>query len=109
MASLIKIKSSDIREGMRFSAPVFFDDGKNMFLAEGKTAKPYHITALKRWAIPYLVTYGHEITDNDTSAAAQEGETLEELDDLEPLDTAEDAGEDVTSMFVGSGTKSHIA
>ena len=32
------IRSEDVKEGMRFSAPVFFDDGKNMFLAEAHNA-----------------------------------------------------------------------
>ena len=40
--NFIKIDSSLIKEGMRFSAPVFFDDGENMFLVEGKAAKAYH-------------------------------------------------------------------
>ena len=29
---LKKIKTADLKIGERFSAPVFFDDGKNMFL-----------------------------------------------------------------------------
>ena len=78
--SFIKIDSSLIKEGMRFSAPVFFDDGSNMFLAEGKATKAYHVAALKRWKIPYLLTYGHEVTENEEKA-----EPLEELDTLEEL------------------------
>jgi hypothetical protein len=65
---------------MRFSAPVFFDDGTNMFLAEGKAAKAYHVAALKRWNIPFLLTYGHEITDSDEQA-----QPVEELEPLEEL------------------------
>ena len=78
--SFIKIDSRSIKEGMRFSAPVFFDDGTNMFLAEGKAAKAYHVAALKRWNIPFLLTYGHEVTDSDDQAApVEELEPLEEL------------------------------
>ena len=39
MKNFIKLDPSDIKEGIRFSTPVFFEDGKNMFLAEGKSVK----------------------------------------------------------------------
>ena len=39
MRQFSKVDVSQIKLGIRFTAPVFFDDGKNMFLAEGKTAK----------------------------------------------------------------------
>lgn len=62
-----KIASGDIKRGMRFSAPVFFDDGKNMFLAEGKSAKSYHVASLERWQIPFLLTNGHEMKGEELS------------------------------------------
>lgn len=62
-----KIASEDIKRGMRFSAPVFFDDGKNMFLAEGKSAKSYHVAALQRWAVPFVLTSGHEMKGEELS------------------------------------------
>jgi hypothetical protein len=98
MNSFIKINAGDIKEGMCFSAPVFFDDGKNMFLAEGKTVKTYHVAALKRWSIPYVLTYGHELNAvpapvpaAGVAAAAKsddvgELEELEEVEEVEPLD-----------------------
>ncbi len=109
MSSFIKIKSSEIKEGMRFSAPVFFDDGKNMFLAEGKAAKKYHITALKRWAIPYLLTYGHLLSESSDAVAADEqyADDLEPLDDVESPGEQNDSEEDVTSIFLNE--KAHIA
>ena len=58
-----KIDCNQISIGVRFSAPVFFDDGINMFLAEGHSAKQYHVAALKRWNIPYLLTEGHKLED----------------------------------------------
>ena len=54
-----KIDCKELRLGMRFSAPVFFDDGENMFLGEEKAVKNYHIDAIQRWNIEYLLTYGH--------------------------------------------------
>ncbi len=62
---LHKINPSDAKLNMLFSAPVFFDDGKYMFLAAGKTIKPYHLAALKRWRIPFLLTEGHVIEQTD--------------------------------------------
>ena len=58
-----RIECSSIHVGARFSAPVYFDDGVNMFLAEGHAAKQYHVAALKRWAIPFLMTEGHPLDD----------------------------------------------
>ena len=58
-----KLECSKIREGIRFSKPVFFNDGKNMFLAAGCPAKKYHLEALRRWEIPYLWTDGTEVED----------------------------------------------
>jgi hypothetical protein len=103
MNNFIKIKSSEVKEGMRFSAPVFFDDGKNMFLAEGKAAKRYHITALKRWSIPYLLTYGHPLSEPG-KGSAEEGLSVFELepaDDLEPLPDEGDTENDVPLHFQG--------
>ena len=59
MKQLQKIKRDNIVLGMRFSAPVFFDDGENMFLAENKPVLQYHIDALKKWNIPLLGTIPH--------------------------------------------------
>lgn len=46
MANFSRINCSDIKLGMKFPSPVFFDDGENMFVAENKTIKAYHIAAL---------------------------------------------------------------
>ncbi|MBQ5471493.1 MAG: phosphohydrolase [Treponema sp.] len=62
-----RVDVATIKAGVCFSAPVFFEDGKNMFLAAGMKAKPYHIRALKQWNIPYLLTKGHPITPQEAS------------------------------------------
>ena len=54
-----KIGASELKLNMMFSAPVFFEDGKYMFLAEGKSIKPYHLEALKKWNIQYVLTDGN--------------------------------------------------
>lgn len=83
-----KINCDEIKFGIRYSAPVFFDDGENMFLAEGKSVKAYHIAALKRWGIPFLLSYGHVLDTNSTSKDEDfdDIEELEELEDLEEID-----------------------
>ena len=88
MQQFSKVDVSQIKLGIRFTAPVFFDDGKNMFLAEGKSAKNYHIQALKRWKIPFLLTFGKVINEGDdffnrSSDNYGEVEELEELESLE--------------------------
>jgi hypothetical protein len=82
-----RIKCDDIKEGVRFSAPVFFDDGTNMFLAEGKAAKAYHVMALKRWNVPFLLTYGHELS---SAPSAYSKTTVENVDAVEELDSLEE-------------------
>lgn len=79
-----KIDCKELKLGMRFSAPVFFDDGENMFLGEEKALKNYHINAIQRWNIEYLLTYGHLVTDGKkpTSDSLYMLEDLEEVEEL---------------------------
>ncbi len=88
MAGMVnkRIPCDLIKVGMRFSAPVFFNDGENMFLAEGKTVKAYHVAALKRWAIPYLLSYGHELSDSDSFSAITDIEEVDVLDEVEEFE-----------------------
>ena len=50
---------------MRFSAPVFFDDKENMFLAEGKKIRDFHLQSLIRWNIEYVYTYGRVLKEDE--------------------------------------------
>lgn len=89
---------------MRFSAPVFFDDGENMFLAERQELKDFHMQALIRWNVEYVYTYGHLLSDEESVDELEEIqeldllddnvndlEELEEVEDLEELEAADDA------------------
>ncbi len=62
-----KLSCNEIIEGVRFSSPVFFDDGVNMFLAANHPAKSYHVAALIRWNIPFLMTTGKKMEAGQTS------------------------------------------
>ncbi|MCQ2981282.1 MAG: HD-GYP domain-containing protein [Treponemataceae bacterium] len=100
MRELQKINTSDLSLGMRFSAPVFFDDGENMFLAEGKPLKEYHLDALLRWKQTYVVTYGQILDENAlpdlNDAVDEELEELEEIEELEELEELEDVDAEET-------------
>lgn len=80
-----RIDCKEIKLGMRFSAPVFFDDGENMFLGEEKAVKNYHIDAIQRWNIKYLVTYGHLVSEDENAANSESLYMLEDVDDVEEL------------------------
>ncbi len=87
-----KLDCSLIHIGSCFSEPVYFDDGKNMFLAAGKQAKPYHVSALAHWKIPYLLTAGHQIDPKDYKPSTSESQMnkivhKESLDDVEELES----------------------
>lgn len=73
-----KIKSSDLKLGMCFSSPVFFDDGINMFLAEKNPITQFHLSALENWKIPYVITYG-------TLVQKTKMPEPEEIKELEPI------------------------
>lgn len=58
-----KINALDLKLGMKFTAPVFFDDGIHMFLAENYAVRKRHIAAIQYWEIKHLLTYGSVIED----------------------------------------------
>ncbi|MBQ0002087.1 MAG: phosphohydrolase [Treponema sp.] len=103
MANMQKVNCSDIKLGMRFTMPVFFDDGKNMFLARKHTVKKYHVNALQKWDIPFLLTAGEIMRDEDAendkeiarmakrgTMASGDVEDLEEVEELEEFEELEE-------------------
>ena len=77
---LRKISREQLKENIRFSAPVFFDDGTYMLVNEGIPIRRRELDALVRWDIPYVLTSGKELQENET---LDEAEELEELEDAE--------------------------
>lgn len=88
-----KIDCSIIKVGIMFNEPVFFHDGKSMFLGANKRAKPYHVAALKRWSIPYLLTSGTPLSEDQILALDNEIEDLEEIEEFEDAETLEELEE----------------
>ena len=83
---LTRLKCDEITEGACFSAPVFFDDGINMFLAANHPAKRYHLSVLTRWSVPFLMTAGRKLDVAEMLANSQK-EGFEDVDiaELEAL------------------------
>lgn len=85
-----RIEISNVKVGLRFSKPVFFDDGKNMFIESGVSVKPYHVAALSKWNIPFLLSDGHVLGENELPEEEipeiDNAEELESLDDIEELE-----------------------
>ena len=88
---LSKISCSEITEGVSYSSPVFFDDGKNMFLAPHQTAKKYHVKALDRWKVPFLVTAGHkEARPQNQEPSRSVPESADDFTDVEEIEEVEE-------------------
>ncbi|HHU37510.1 MAG TPA: HD-GYP domain-containing protein [Treponema sp.] len=94
---LKKVYRNELEEGMRFSAPVFFDDGKNMLVSKGAPIKARELYALDRWKINYVLTVGVPVSadellnkKDDEFASLDE---MEEIDEVEELDDIENASE----------------
>ncbi len=62
-----KIKVSDLKAGMRFSAPVYLD-GENLLVPEKIEIKEKDIKRLVRWNIEFVETEGDPVTDSDTGS-----------------------------------------
>jgi len=82
---LKKVSRNEIVVGMRFSAPVFFDDGENMLVAKAVPIKERELRALDRWKIGYVLTAG-TVLSGDTVVTSDEPEEIEEIDELDELD-----------------------
>ena len=85
MFVLRRIKVEDLQEGMIFSEPLFFDDGKNRVLGKMHPVSQRELSVLKKWQVPFVMTAGKPVkTDAEVS------ELIEELDSLP--DESESAG-----------------
>ncbi len=92
-----KVLRSEIKEGMRFSAPVFFDDGENMLVYRDSPIKKRDLNALDMWNISYVLTAGRILGKSEKidDTTINELEELSDLDEVEDL-SAEDELEDET-------------
>ena len=94
---LKKVSAADLKENMRFSAPVFFDDGVYMFADEGVPLHKREIDALARWDIPYVLTAGEPLKDGEAPSVAKD------VEDAVPVDEG-----DVPSEYPSGNSKRFI-
>lgn len=76
---MTKLEPNQLKLGMTFSKPVFFEDGENMFLAENKEVTQVLLDVIKNWKVPFLLTDGEENT-------GKVEENVPEIEELEPID-----------------------
>lgn len=74
---LRRIKVEDLKEGMIFSEPLFFDDGKNKVLGKMHPVSQRELSVLKQWKVPFVMTAGKSVKKSEEAA-----EPVEELDVL---------------------------
>ncbi len=90
---LKKVFRNEITEGMRFSAPVFFDDGENMLVSKGVPIKTRELMALDRWKIPFVLTAGNPLKGDERLETADEPEELDEIEEVAEDDSVESVPE----------------
>lgn len=77
-----KIKSSELKTNMKFTSPVFFDDGINMFLSENNPLTENHIELIKNLNIEYVITNGKILEEekiiniNDKTETPDQNKTI---------------------------------
>ena len=84
-----KVATADLKENMRFSEPVFFDDGVYMLADAGVPLRSRELDALARWDIPFVLTTGGVIKENVGTQGPDDVEEVEELQSLEPIGALE--------------------
>jgi hypothetical protein len=102
-----KYNTSYLKLGMKFTAPVFFDDGVNMFLAENCTVKSYHLQAIKQWSLPVILTYG-KLT-SDSPRADDDAIPVSDAPPPKPREAASPAASPQTEKAAVSGVASNAA
>ncbi len=83
---LKKVFRNELEEGMRFTAPVFFDDGENMLVSRGVPIKTRELAALDRWKIAFVMTAGTLVTHDSQLAVENEFAELAEVEEMDESD-----------------------
>ena len=89
---LRRIKVEDLKEGMLFSEPLFFDDGKNRVLGKMHPVSQRELSVLKQWKVPFVMTAGKSVKKNEE--AAEPVEEAEALPDKGEVSTGKAAKKD---------------
>lgn len=93
---LKKVFRNELEEGMRFSAPVFFDDGENMLVSRGAPIKARELNALDRWKISFVLTAGVPVSEETLfDKKEEEFASLDEVEELDEIEEISDGDEGV--------------
>lgn len=93
---LKKVFRNELEEGMRFTSPVFFDDGENMLVSRGVPIKTRELAVLDRWKISFVLTAGTPVLDDSQLADENEFAELDEIEELDEPDEPEPLSESAT-------------
>ncbi|OJF76048.1 MAG: hypothetical protein BKP49_09560 [Treponema sp. CETP13] len=104
----MKIKSSSLKVGQKFSEPLFFEDGKNMFLAQDCAVRKSHLEVISRWDISFLITEGHVLKENEIIPNLDEIEEVEELESLDEVDGYFSVIEEISDVFENKNTNQTV-
>jgi hypothetical protein len=75
-----RIDTALLEPGIKFTAPLFFDDGISMFAATGTELNRFHLDAIKNWNIATVLTDGELMPNGyEYIEEIEEAEELEEL------------------------------
>ena len=75
---LRRIKVEDLKEGMIFSEPLFFDDGKNRVLGKMHPVSQRELSVLKQWKVPFVMTAGKSVKKSELDVLPDKGEVSTE-------------------------------
>lgn len=79
---LRRIRVEDLKEGMIFSEPLFFDDGKNRVLGKMHPVTQRELAVLKQWKVPFVLTAGKAVKhDSEISDLVEELDVLSDESD----------------------------
>ena len=98
---LRRIKVEDLKEGMLFSEPLLFDDGKNRVLGKMHPVSQRELSVLKQWKVPFVMTAGKSVKQNKDVDGL-----IEELDSLQ--DESESDNKKTTAQKPKKPTKNAI-
>lgn len=85
---LRRIRIEDLKEGMLFSEPLFFDDGKNRVLGKMHPVTQRELTVLKQWKVPFVMTAGKAVqNDEELNGLVEELDVLSDETADKPEDT----------------------
>ena len=94
-----KIKTEELKSGMRFSKPVYFEEG-NMLVPADKPLKERDIERLMKWSVTEVQTEGKVITETETGSG-EAGNNLSWLthEEMKYLKLYQGMVEEINSIF----------